>query len=146
MRPTLVFANATLVTMDPARRIVRGDLAVTDGRITGLGGPFPDADTVLDARGTLIVPGFVQTHVHLCQALFRGLAEETDLLAWLRGKIWPLEAAHDADSITASARLGLCEAIRNGTGPEVTLLDGLRSVQVGAAAHRSIDESRPISL
>lgn len=115
MRDRLVFADATLVTMDPARRIVRGDLCVEDGRIAGLGGPFPDAATVIDARGTLIVPGFVQAHVHLCQALFRGLAEETDLLAWLRGKIWPLEAAHDAASIAASARLGLAEAIRNGT-------------------------------
>ncbi len=115
MPATLAFRGATLVTMDPARRIVRGDLLVTDGRITAVGGSFPDADTVIDATGTLIVPGFVQAHVHLCQALFRGLAEETDLLAWLRGKIWPLEAAHDADSIAASARLGLAEAIRNGT-------------------------------
>jgi 5-methylthioadenosine/S-adenosylhomocysteine deaminase len=115
MAATLVVANATLVTMDPARRVVRGDLEIVDGRIRALGGPFPGADTVIDASGTLVVPGFVQAHVHLCQALFRGLAEETDLLAWLRGKIWPLEAAHDADSIAASARLGLAEAIRNGT-------------------------------
>ena len=120
MPATLVLQDATMVTMDPARRIVRGDLAVSDGRIAGLGGPFPDADTVVDAHGTLIVPGFVQAHVHLCQALFRGLAEETDLLAWLRGKIWPLEAAHDPESIQASARLGLSEAIRNGT---TTLFD-----------------------
>jgi len=115
MSATLVVANATLVTMDPARRVVRGDLEIVDGRIRALGGPFPGADTVIDASGTLVVPGFVQAHVHLCQALFRGLAEETDLLAWLRGKIWPLEAAHDADSIAASARLGLAEAIKNGT-------------------------------
>lgn len=115
MSATLVVANATLVTMDPARRVVRGDLEIVDGRIRALGGPFPGADTVIDASGTLVVPGFVQAHVHLCQALFRGLAEETDLLAWLRGKIWPLEAAHDPDSIAASARLGLAEAIRNGT-------------------------------
>jgi len=119
MPSTLVFRDATLVTMDPARRIVRGDLGIADGRITAIGGRL-EADTVVDASGTLIVPGFVQAHVHLCQALFRGLAEESDLLAWLRGKIWPLEAAHDPESIAASARLGLSEAIKNGT---TTLFD-----------------------
>ncbi len=54
------------------------------------------------------------------------------------------EGLHHGSSYVEHARF--CEAIRSGTGPEVTLLDGLRSVQVGAAAHRSIDESRPISL
>ncbi len=120
----LVFTGATIVTMDRARTIVRGDLLVGGGRIVGVGGPFPEATspdaTVIDASGTLIVPGFVQTHAHLCQALFRGLAEEADLLDWLRGKIWPLEAAHDPASLAASARLGLAEAIKNGT---TTLFD-----------------------
>jgi 5-methylthioadenosine/S-adenosylhomocysteine deaminase len=120
MSTSLALVRATLVTMDPARRIVEGDLLVEGGRIAGIGGPFPDADTTIDAAGTLVVPGFVQAHVHLCQALFKGLAEETDLLFWLREKIWPLEAAHDTESIVASARLGLAEAIRNGT---TTLFD-----------------------
>ncbi len=124
MTSPLVFTGATIVTMDRARTIVRGDLLIQGGIIAGVGGPFaettsPDA-TVIDASGTLIVPGFVQTHAHLCQALFRGLAEEADLLDWLRGKIWPLEAAHDPVSLAASARLGLAEAIKNGT---TTLFD-----------------------
>ena len=38
------------------------------------------------------------------------------------------------------------EAVRSGTEPEVTLEDGLWSVAVGAAAHRSIDEGRPVDL
>ena len=45
--------------------------------------------------GMLVVPGLVQAHLHLCQTLFRGLAEDRPLLAWLRERIWPLEAAHD---------------------------------------------------
>ena len=116
MPAPLVFRDATIVTMDATRRVVRGDLAVEGGRIASVGARVEDpAATIVDAAGALVVPGFVQAHVHLCQALFRGLAEETDLLAWLRGKIWPLEAAHDPASIAASARLGLSEAIRNGT-------------------------------
>jgi predicted dehydrogenase len=39
-----------------------------------------------------------------------------------------------------------CEAVRTGGSAEVTTSDGLWSVAVGAAAHRSIDEGRPVSL
>lgn len=118
-----IYAGATLVTMDPKRTVIEGDLRIEGGRITGVGGPFHDpagSATKIDCRGTILLPGFVQTHMHLCQALFKGLAEETDLLQWLREKIWPLEAAHDAESLGLSARLGLIEAIKNGT---TTLLD-----------------------
>ena len=53
--------------------------------------------------------------MHLCQTLFRGLAEDQRLLAWLRERIWPLEAAHDPDSLRASARLGIAELLLGGT-------------------------------
>jgi cytosine/adenosine deaminase-related metal-dependent hydrolase len=70
---------------------------------------------VIDATGCLVVPGLIQAHLHLCQSLFRGLSEERPLLAWLRERIWPLEAAHDAASLRASARLGMAELLRSGT-------------------------------
>jgi len=41
-----------------------------------------------------LIPGFVQTHVHLCQTLFRGLADDLELLDWLQLKIFPFENAH----------------------------------------------------
>ena len=70
---------------------------------------------MIDATGCFVVPGLVQAHIHLCQTLFRGLAEERPLLAWLRERIWPLEAAHDAASLRASARLGIAELLLSGT-------------------------------
>jgi len=78
-----------------------------------------DAESI-DASTMAVMPGFVQTHVHLCQSLFRGLAEDMDLLDWLRTRIFPLEAAHNAESIVASARVGLAELIRSGT---TTIMD-----------------------
>jgi cytosine/adenosine deaminase-related metal-dependent hydrolase len=75
---------------------------------------------VLDARGCAVIPGLVQAHVHLCQTLMRGQADDLPLLAWLRQRIWPLEAAHDEASAAASAELGLAEAMLGGT---TTLLD-----------------------
>jgi cytosine/adenosine deaminase-related metal-dependent hydrolase len=50
----------------------------------------------------------------------RGMADDLPLLDWLRRRIWPLEAAHDAHSLRASAELGLLEAMSAGT---TTLLD-----------------------
>ena len=93
-------------------------LVGSDGAIAALlppGSPAPAGARVLDAAGCLVVPGLVQAHLHLCQTLFRGLSEERPLLAWLRERIWPLEAAHDAVSLRASARLGIAELLLSGT-------------------------------
>src|SRR5262249_15371021 len=108
-----IFHGGTIVALDAPGTVRRADLLVEAGVIREIGGPFetPGAARV-DCTGALVLPGFVQAHVHLSQALFRGLAEEADLLQWLERKIWPLEAAHTADSLRASARLGLAEMIR----------------------------------
>ncbi|NIV33984.1 MAG: N-ethylammeline chlorohydrolase, partial [Anaerolineae bacterium] len=49
------------------------------------------------------------------QTLFRGLADDMDVVDWLRLRIWPLEQAHDADSLYAAACLSLAELIRGGS-------------------------------
>ncbi len=67
-----------------------------------------------------LIPGFVQTHVHLCQALFRGLADDLLLLDWLQKKIFPFENAHNENSLSASAKLGINELLLGGT---TTILD-----------------------
>lgn len=109
--------------MDAVRTVVRADLLVVDRRIAAIGAAVPAAlaalpggraDDAFDARGAFVLPGFVHAHLHLCQTLFRGLAEQSDLLRWLREGIWPLEAAHTEDSLAASVRLGACELIRGG--------------------------------
>ncbi|NOT34316.1 MAG: amidohydrolase family protein [Candidatus Eisenbacteria bacterium] len=106
--------------MDDAGTIAPGDVLVRDGRIAAvgrdaaamLGGEPPDER--FDATGMLVLPGLVQAHLHLCQTLFRGIAEHADLMPWLRERIWPLEHAHTAASAAASARLGLAELLAAG--------------------------------
>jgi cytosine/adenosine deaminase-related metal-dependent hydrolase len=75
---------------------------------------------ILDASGCAVIPGLVQAHVHLCQTLFRGMADDLPLIAWLEQRIWPFEAAHDEASLAASAELGLLEMMLAGT---TTILD-----------------------
>lgn len=124
--------------MDAARSVAPGDLLAVDGRIAALGDAVPAAlaalpggraDDEFDARGALVLPGFVHGHLHLCQTLFRGLAEQSDLLRWLREAIWPLEAEHTEASLMASARLGACELIAGG----VTCLNDMGTVHHTAA-------------
>jgi len=67
-----------------------------------------------------LIPGFVQTHIHLCQTLFRGLADDLELLDWLQLKIFPYENAHNKNSLLSSVRLGVNELLLSGT---TTLLD-----------------------
>jgi len=124
---SILFQNARIVTMNARREIVHGDLLVRDDRIVAIGKSSEMGidgairpDRIIDARDWIILPGFVQTHVHLCQTLFRNQAEDLELLDWLQKKIWPLEAAHDEHSMRISARLGIAELLSGGT---TTILD-----------------------
>lgn len=90
------------------------NVLIKDGRIAAIGDIFEPAENIIDGDNCIVAPGFIQTHIHLCQTLFRGLAEDLPLLDWLKKHILPLEAAHDPDSLYDSARLGLIELIRGG--------------------------------
>jgi 5-methylthioadenosine/S-adenosylhomocysteine deaminase len=118
---SVLIKNGTLVTMDSANAIVHGDLLVSDGRIASIGSSGQTADTVIDATGCAVIPGFVQTHIHLCQTIFRGAADDLALIDWLKQRVWPMEAAHSPASIKASARLGIAELIKGGTTCALTM-------------------------
>src|SRR2546423_1472520 len=118
----LLVRGGTLLPVKGHPRPMLGGLLVSGTRIGALGKvetvPL-DTETV-DVSGCVIMPGIVQTHVHLVQTLFRGLAEDMTLLQWLRARVWPLEAALDEASLRASVRLGILEMLMTGT---TTVLD-----------------------
>jgi 5-methylthioadenosine/S-adenosylhomocysteine deaminase len=105
---------------------VRGSAGIVDGRIA-FAGAIPAAhaatrfDETIDAGGGLLLPGFIQTHIHLCQTLFRTLADDRPLLEWLRARVWPLEAAHDRATLRVSARLAAGELLKGGTTTALTM-------------------------
>ena len=118
---SILIKNGTLVTMDSANTIVRGDLLIEAGHITSIGESGKTADMVIDADRCAVIPGFVQTHIHLCQTIFRGAADDLALIDWLKQRVWPMEAAHTPSSIRASARLGVAELIKGGTTCALTM-------------------------
>src|SRR5438105_5013371 len=136
----LLLRGGRVVTMDPSRRILEADVLVEQGRIKSVGrlergkvGKKKPA--VVDCTGLIVLPGLIQAHIHLCQTLFRGLADDLALEAWLAQRIWPLEAAHTAESIYASAQLGAAELLLGGT---TTILD-METVRHTGAAFEALE-------
>src|SRR5215510_6800074 len=104
MTESILIKNGTIVTMDEENSIERGDVLIRDGRIADIAAEIHEADAeIIDARGCAVLPGFVQTHIHLCQTLFRGAADDLSLIDWLKKRVWPMEAAHTDLSIRVSA-------------------------------------------
>ncbi len=121
MNKTILIQNALIVTVNPQMEVFKGDILVSGKRILAVAEHiYHPADEVFSAEGYIVTPGFVQTHIHLCQVLFRNLADDLSLLDWLKKKIWPFEAAHSEDSIRISARLGIAELFLSGT---TTIMD-----------------------
>ncbi|HYE64841.1 MAG TPA: 5'-deoxyadenosine deaminase [Pyrinomonadaceae bacterium] len=137
MKKSILIKDGTLVTMDRKDSIVVGDLLIRDGRIASLGQASDAADLLIDARNHLVLPGFIQTHVHLCQTLFRGLADDLPLIDWLKKRVWPLEAAHTPESVRASARLGVAEMVKSGTTCALTM----ETVNHTAEVFRVVEET-----
>ena len=119
--------------MNDAFDVIAGDVVIRGGRIDAVGpgaeaaaraaeGPAArGSGKVIDANGSFLLPGFIQTHIHLCQTLFRGYADDLALLDWLKTRVWPMEAAHTPKSLAAAARQAASELLRSGTTTVLTM-------------------------
>ena len=121
-RADLVLSASWIVPVEPAGRILEDHaLAVQGGAIAALG-PADEIDARFSARervhldGHAVVPGFVNAHTHAAMTLFRGLADDLPLDAWLAEHIWPAEARFvDEGFVRAGTRLAAVEMLRGGT-------------------------------
>lgn len=109
--------------MNDAFDVFEGDVLVRDGRFVAVGQvPANErVERVIDANGAFLLPGFIQTHIHLCQTLFRGYADDLALLDWLKQRVWPMEAAHTPASLAAAARQAASELLLSGTTTVLTM-------------------------
>ena len=119
---SLVITNAIVVTMDGAGRVLQPGALAVDGReIVAVGTPdaiagaYSGRDTI-DAGGDIVMPGLVNTHTHAPMVLYRGLADDLALMAWLEQYIFPAEARTvSPEFVRAGTRLAALEMIRSGT-------------------------------
>ena len=119
---SLLIRSGIVLTLNDRFDVVEGDVSIEGGTIRAIGASISARhDRVIDARGGYVLPGFVQTHVHLCQTLFRGYADDLPLMDWLRLRVWPMEAAHTAATLRASTRLAATELLASGTTSVLTM-------------------------
>ena len=116
MSRVLVDSCEVVSTMDDAgTEIAGGSILMEDGRIAwiGTGRPPADAAQVVDGRGTVALPGLVNTHHHLYQTLTRVRAQDQGLFGWLT-ELYPVWAGVDAEWERAAAGVGLAELALSG--------------------------------
>src|SRR5262245_52509327 len=119
---SLIVANGTIVTVNPARRVIaRGSVAI-DGRdivavdtAEAIAAAYRSDETI-DAAGSVVMPGLINTHTHAPMVLFRGLADDLALMDWLQKYIFPAEAKTvSPEFVQVGTRLAALEMIESGT-------------------------------
>src|SRR6266851_6065534 len=119
---SLLIRGGQILTLNDRHDIIDGDISIRDGRIAAIAPAITERhDCVVDARGGYVLPGLIQTHIHLCQTLFRGYADDLALMDWLRTRVWPMEAAHTPASLRAATRLATTELLCSGTTAVLTM-------------------------
>jgi len=117
--PTLLARNIhTLATMDDSRTEIRdAAIFVRDNVIEAVGSladmPAQTADTVLDLRDHVVLPGLINTHHHMFQSLTRVFAQNHELFDWLT-TLYPIWQRLTGEAIYVSAKLAMAELILSG--------------------------------
>lgn len=149
MAPTLLIRNARCVaTMDAARTEWRDASVFVRGHLIEAIGPAADlpqqADTVIDARGHLVVPGLVNTHHHMYQSLTRAIpgVQDAELFSWLRG-LYPIWAGLTPEMVFVSTQLAMAELLLSGC---TTSSDHLYIYPNGARLDDSIAAAQAIGM
>ena len=117
----LLITGGTVVTMDAPRSIIEdGAVAVTRDSIVAVG-PRAELETkysarqTIDAKNTLVLPGFINGHTHVPMTLFRGIHDDVTLNDWLYKYIFPAEAKNVTEEFVRwGTRLAAAEQIRSG--------------------------------
>lgn len=120
----MLYDNATILTMNARREILQHGAVVVRGNRFEAVGPrrelcerYPE-EAVMDLKGNILLPGLIDTHVHMAQCMLRGVSEGRkfqDLSNWLIERIFPLQGSYSEADGLASASLCVLEMLKSGT-------------------------------
>ena len=111
----ILLRNGTIVPMDGKNRALRGSVLIKENRIACIGEIKERADIEIDCSHKIIMPGLIDTHMHLAQALLRGCADDLPLVRWLNERVWPMQSTYDEELGSLSAELCIAEMLLSGT-------------------------------
>jgi 5-methylthioadenosine/S-adenosylhomocysteine deaminase len=114
----IAIINATILPMGGAEEIRGGSLTITGTEILAVGRAAEvatsGARTVIDAKGRVVMPGFVNCHTHIASnMLLRGLLEDVQLFEWL-STMWRLKRNFDHETLYWASLMGLVEMVKSG--------------------------------
>jgi 5-methylthioadenosine/S-adenosylhomocysteine deaminase len=116
----LLLTGGYVLTQDPPGAVIEnGAVALLNDRIVDVGRAADVAQRVharrvVDCSGKAVLPGLIDAHVHTCQQLARGLADEVPVAEWL-DRIVPFEAEMDERDVHVSVLAACLEMIKSGT-------------------------------
>lgn len=117
----ILIKNGLVVNVEEKKKSEIKDILIEGKVIKKIEKNIEDNEAdVIDAKGNIIMPGFINTHSHIAMTFFRGYAEGYNLMDWLNKKIWPVEDKLTKEDVYNSSKLGILEMIKTGT---TTFLD-----------------------
>ena len=112
----LIIKNGTILTVDKDRRVLQGDIAVDKGKIVAIGDcSAMHADKVIDATNCAVMPGMVNTHTHIYQALIEGIGYDMHFEPWNWRFLFPIVSQMTPEHSYVSAQVAALEMIKSGT-------------------------------
>jgi len=121
-RVALVITGGTVVTVDGARHVFSPGAIAIDGTDILAVGPAADIAArfrgaeQINASGSVVIPGLINTHTHAPMVMYRGLADDLPLQDWLTKYIFPAEAKTvSREMVRVGTQLAAVEMIQSGT-------------------------------
>ena len=123
--------DAWIVTQDPKRRIVRGDVVVEGEKIVSVGEHYKGAaDKEINASGDIVIPGLINTHTHIAMTVMKGVVDDILFPEFLE-KVFKIDSDRTDRDLEVGTKIGCAEMIRSGT---TTFVDMYYSEDVIAKA------------
>jgi len=117
----ILIKNATVITQDKDRRILKGGAILVEKEIIAdigisaeLEKKYPQAKIVA-GENLVALPGLINCHTHAAMNLLRGFGDDMPLMEWLTKKIWPAEAKLTPEEIFNGTKAGCEEMAASGT-------------------------------
>ncbi|WP_033340933.1 amidohydrolase family protein [Catenuloplanes japonicus] len=142
---SVVLRGASVITMDPGTGDFVGDVVITGDTIGAVGpgaaSTAPGDALVVDATGTVIIPGLIDAHVHAWEGALRGVSPDSDIMAYLHLTHTTLAPLMTPEDVAIGERVTAVRALEQGVTTIVDNSHNLRSLEHGQAVLATLRET-----